>query len=383
MHPSMQAAVAITPSIIAARQEIEQKRRIPVALNKKMVDAGLFRMLVPMDIGGLEVEPWQYVEALEVLAEADASAAWCTMIAASTCLKSAFLDRDIAANIYGPKDVVHGGVFAPNGRADIDGDDFIINGTWQWASGSPNCTWLTGGAVVYEDGEMQRLPNGGPNARQTLFPASEATLGDDWYVNGLCGTSSGSMTVENVRIPQKHSVSLTMDKQKFGGPLYVFPSFGLLALGIATVALGNAKGAIADLVELADGKTPEGARKVLAQRVHSQIELAQATAALRGARAYLEDSVGQAWNEARNIGKISTEARCHIRLACTHGTKTAADVSRVMYELGGGTSLFLASPLQRRFRDAYAATQHMMVAPPTLELTGRILMGVDTDLTFL
>ena len=53
MHPSMQAAVAITPSIIAARQEIEQKRRIPVALNKKMVDAGLFRMLVPMDIGGL------------------------------------------------------------------------------------------------------------------------------------------------------------------------------------------------------------------------------------------------------------------------------------------------------------------------------------------
>jgi alkylation response protein AidB-like acyl-CoA dehydrogenase len=290
---------------------------------------------------------------------------------------------DIAAEIYGPKDVVHGGVFAPNGRAEIDGDDFVINGTWQWASGSPNCTWLTGGAIVYENGEMQKQPTGAPNARQTLFPASEATLGDDWYVNGLCGTGSGSMTVENVRIPQKHSVSLTMDKQQFGGPLYVFPSFGLLALGIATVALGNARGAISDLVELADGKTPQGARKVLAQRVHSQIELAQATAALRGARAYLEDSIGQAWEEARNDGKISTEARCHIRLACTHGTKTAANVSRVMYELGGGSSLFLASPLQRRFRDAYAATQHMMVAPPTLELTGRILMGVETDLTFL
>jgi hypothetical protein len=50
-----------------------------------------------------------------------------------------------------------------------------------------------------------------------------------------------------------------------------------------------------------------------------------------------------------------------------------------MYDLGGGSSLFLASPLQRRFRDAHAGTQHMMVAPPTYELTGRVLLNVPTD----
>jgi hypothetical protein len=28
-------------------------------------------------------------------------------------------------------------------------------------------------------------------------------------------------------------------------------------------------------------------------------------------------------------------------------------------------------------------TQHMMVAPPTLELVGRVLLGVDTDTAML
>jgi hypothetical protein len=50
-----------------------------------------------------------------------------------------------------------------------------------------------------------------------------------------------------------------------------------------------------------------------------------------------------------------------------------------MYDLGGGTSVYQRSPLQRVFRDVHVATQHMMVSPATLELTGRILFGLETD----
>jgi len=39
----------------------------------------------------------------------------------------------------------------------------------------------------------------------------------------------------------------------------------------------------------------------------------------------------------------------------------------------------LSHPLQRRFRDAHVGTQHAMVSPATLELAGRILMGLPTD----
>ena len=41
------------------------------------------------------------------------------------------------------------------------------------------------------------------------------------------------------------------------------------------------------------------------------------------------------------------------------------------------------SPLQRCFRDVHVATQHAMVGASTLELAGRVLLGVDVDITEL
>ena len=49
------------------------------------------------------------------------------------------------------------------------------------------------------------------------------------------------------------------------------------------------------------------------------------------------------------------------------------------YTLAGGTSVYRSSPLQRRFRDVHVITQHMMVAAPTYELAGRVLLGLPTD----
>ncbi len=54
-----------------------------------------------------------------------------------------------------------------------------------------------------------------------------------------------------------------------------------------------------------------------------------------------------------------------------------------MHDLGGGSAVYLSSPLQRRFRDAHVGTQHAMVSASTLELAGRVLMGLPTDATML
>ncbi len=376
-------AAALLPEIRARREEIEQARRLPRDLSDRMAAAGLYRLVIPKDVGGLECEPWTVIEVIEMVAEADASAGWCTMISATSCIKSAFMAPHVAQRLYGDPLAVHGGVFAPMGTADIDGDDYIVNGTWQWASGSANCTWLTGGCVIRENGEARKLESGAVETRQLVFPAEAAELPDDWHVAGLRGTGSGSMKIADLRVPQEQSISLASDQPQMGGPLYAFPSFGMLALGVAAAALGNAQGALNDLTELAAGKTPQGGRRTLAQRATAQAELAKATAALRSARAYMKDAVEKAWQEAQAGGRIGPEGRLDLRLSATNAARQSAEVCRAMYDLGGGSSLFLASPLQRRVRDSLGATQHMMVAPATYELTGRILMGLDTDLTFL
>jgi hypothetical protein len=50
-----------------------------------------------------------------------------------------------------------------------------------------------------------------------------------------------------------------------------------------------------------------------------------------------------------------------------------------MYDLGGGSSIYRASALQRCLRDAHVVTQHAMVGEGTYELAGRVLLGLDTD----
>jgi len=50
-----------------------------------------------------------------------------------------------------------------------------------------------------------------------------------------------------------------------------------------------------------------------------------------------------------------------------------------MFTAGGGSSIYQQSTLQRHFRDIHTATQHVMVAPSTMKVIGRVLMGVESN----
>lgn len=361
---------ALGPRIAARAAEIEAARRLPADLAGELAAAGLFRMAVPRALGGLEVPPATLLAAIEGIAAADASVGWCVMIGTTSGIVSAYLPQAEARVIYGDPLGITGGVFAPMGKAEVEGDGYRLSGRWSWASGSVNCQWLMAGAMVARDGK--------PEARMFLLPAAQVQLHDTWHVAGLSGTGSGDMSIDNRFVPATRSVSLMTDRPWATGPLYAFPVFGLLALGISAVMLGNARAALADFAVLARAKTPQGSRRSLAERAQVQADYAKAEAALSAARALLEQTVATAWEQAQK-GGLDTAIRARLRLAATHAARTSADVVRTMYDLGGGSSVFLASPLQRRFRDGHVGTQHAMVAPATYELAGRVLLGLETD----
>lgn len=374
---------ALLDSISLRNDEIEQARRLPADIAQDMAKAGLFRMMIPKALGGLELAPWDSLQTMSRLAAADASAGWCLMISATSAYKSGSVDHGTGQEVYGDPMGVYGGVFAPMGQAIPEGDGYRVSGRWAWASGSANCTWLSGGAVIQEGEGIAKLPNGAPDSRMVIFPAEEAELIDSWHAHGLKGTGSGEMVVDNIFVPARRAVSMMKSKPTHDGALYRFPTFGLLSLGIAAVAVGNAGAIIDDLVALAASKKPTGGGRTLAERGYAQSSLAQAKAKLRGARCFMEDAVGQAWEIAQADGDLPIETRADLRLAATYVTRTSAEVAATMYDLAGGDSVFLKSPIQRRFRDAHVMTQHMMVSPSTWELPGRIGFGLPTDPTFL
>jgi indole-3-acetate monooxygenase len=380
----LDAARALAPQLAANAERIERERHLPADIVALLANAGLFRLCVPRPLGGEEADPGTLIDVIEILARADGASAWCVMIGATSGLLSGYLPPEAAREIYGSNPtVVSGGVFAPRGQATPTTGGYRVTGRWPFASGCQHCAWLMGGTVVLDDGKPRLTPSGVPDVRLMLFPASEVEIIDTWTVSGLCGTGSHDIAVRDVFVPAAHSASLITDAPTARGALYAFPIFGLLAIGIAAVGLGIARAAIDDLIALAGAKTPTGSRKRVADRPAIQADVAKAEAALGASRAYLAENVAAADDEARARSSIGTDTRARVRLAATHATVTAAKVVDLMYDAGGGTSVYETSPLQRRFRDVHVVTQHMMVAPATWELAGRLLLGVETDTSTL
>lgn len=363
--------------------EAEQARRLTPRLVDDITGAGLFRLCVPASVGGLEATAEELVRVVEALARGDGAAGWCVAIAATSGLIAGYLPNAGAREIYGSASAVSGGVFAPKGRASPVDGGFRVSGRWPFASGCEHCDWLMGGSIVLDGGAPRTLPNGMPDVRLMLAPAGEVRIHDTWHVTGLRGTGSHDIEFDDLLVPAEHSVSVFSEQPRERGPLYAFPLFGLLALAIAGVALGIARGALDDLGGLAAGKTPTGSRRALGERATVQAETAQAEAALRAARALLYEAIDQAWSAAVANGQVSVQDRASLRLAATHATSASAAVVATAYRLGGGSAIYDSSPLQRRFRDAHVATQHMLVGPATWELTGRLLLGLETDTTQL
>lgn len=359
-------------------EEIESLRRLPDDLALGLRRLGFGRAMAPIEVGGGEWPVADMVDRLERLAWHDGATAWCAMIAGTTSLVAGSLDPEWAEAIYGTPDAHTGGFAAPVGTATATESGLVVDGRWQWGSGTHHCNWIGGGCrVVDADGAPAPLPDG-TVAPFVFFPADEVELIDTWHVSGLRGTGSGDYAVHAAAVPSGRWVQIgstpVVDRA-----LYRFSFLGALAVGISAVALGLARRASDELVEMAGGKRPQGSSKTLAERAVVQEAIASADARRRAARLLLDGAVADAWAVAERGGGVDAPSRVGLRQAATHATQTAAESVDVCYHAGGGAAVYTSSPLQRVFRDVHVATQHAMVAPRTMEVVGRARLGLPTD----
>ncbi len=358
--------------------EGDAERRLAKPVIDALREAGLFGALVPAALGGLEREPQDFLDTVRALATHDAAAAWIVAVCGTGGMLSAYLEPAAAKEIYGPGSMV-GGVFAPRGRAVPEGDELVVSGRWSFASGCEHADWLMVGCLVANGEDVVRTPAGGPDIRLVIFPREAFEIHDTWDVAGLRGTGSHDISLDGARAPRSRSASLISQAPVTSTPLHAFPAFGLLALSIASVTLGIGQGAIDDLLDLAGAKTPTGSTRPLAARPDTQARVARAQAALDAAQSLVAKAVADAWDAARAGGPIGVPERAGLRRAATHATEASARVTDDMYALAGGSAVYASSPLQRRDRDMHVATQHMLVGAATWELTGRLLLGLETD----
>jgi indole-3-acetate monooxygenase len=356
----------------------ESAGRLEPDLAGALAEEGVFRMLVPAELGGGELPVGDVLDVLATLARADGSVGWCAMIGATTGVLAGWLPRPGAEEVYGADPcVVTGGAYAPTGRAtDLGDGTYRVTGRWEWGSGSEHCDWLLGGALVVDvDGAPLTGRAGLPVARLCVARADEVEVLPNWDVLGMRATGSHDLAMDAVVVPASRTVSLLDDEPWAAGPLYRFPPFGLLALGIASVSLGVGAAAMEATVDLLAGKRTMGIGRPATARSTVRAELSRCEAELRAARALLAAEVGDAWSAAVAGATFGAPERAALRLAATHAVSTVADVTGRLHRLTGGTGVRHGATIERCFRDAHTATAHVLVAERVLESVGAVLVG--------
>ena len=352
--------------------EIDDHYRLPDALVARLGESGLLRAGAPTEVRGLELPPGVALGCAEAVARGNASAGWCVSIAITSSLLVAYLPTSSRDALFGDGRGVAAGVWAPRGTGRTVDGGVVVSGRWPFCSGITHADMMFAGCLV----DDQRVPSVVALRKQDL------RVLDTWHTLGLRGTGSHDTVADEVFVPTDRVFSL-FDGPIVDRPLYRFPVFGFFAASIAAAALGNARGALDDFIELAGAKKGLGSTRTLAERPATQAAVATAESALGAARALYYQAIETAWQASQGGDPVPVDPRNRLRLAATHATRTSADVVREMYDLAGGSAIYDSAPLQRRFRDAYTATAHFQVNEASRELSGRVLLDQSADVSTL
>lgn len=369
----IERAGKIAPELAARAREIELARQMPGDLAKTLAEQGFYRMWIPERLGGLEVPLTPSLEVFETLAQADASVAWCVAIAVSSTLALPHLPESSARAIFDRPERIIAGVYAPKGRGDASEGGFQVSGRWPFGSGTQNADWILAGCRFFRDGEAILDSRGNPRTHMVVVPADHVEFLDTWHVTGLAGTGSTDFAMQDVEVSEDF-ISAWNPVPRAEEPLYRIPQLSLLAVGFGAISIGLGRSALDELQALAGGKTATGQPAPLAQRRDFQADLARAEVSLRATRSHYYECAEALWEAARQ-DTAGVDERASLRLATLHAVETGAEIARTAYRLGGASSVYLDSKLQRLFRDSHVITQHVQVRPDLYSVIGSHLAG--------
>ncbi|HEV7665434.1 MAG TPA: acyl-CoA dehydrogenase family protein [Chloroflexota bacterium] len=381
------AARDLQPRIAAVAEQIDRERCLPPDLVEALFDAGLFTMLLPASLGGSEINLPTFVKAVEEVARADASVAWCVGQANGLAAYMAYLDPAAARELYaGQRTILANGPGEGNrpGNAVKTDEGYRVTGRWMFASGIGHATWLLAICnLVDSDGNPIKNANGSLAERLLVLPKAAATLHDVWQVSGLRGTGSQSFSFHDVVVPANYVIHFAPNDRREPGPLYRYSNNGIFGPAFGSVALGIAHTSLVELIDFAGGKIPRAVDRSIRENPAVQAAVATAQARLGAARAYLQQTLVEVWDASVANGALDTDQRVAVRLAATHATQEAAAVVDTLYTLAGSHAIFESGPFARRFRDVHAVTQQLQARRAHYEHVGRYLLGLEPAPMFL
>lgn len=347
--------------------EFDRLRHIPQDIVEGFRQLGIYRALVPRQLGGDECSAAEFCQRIERISGADGSAGWVASFGMGIVYLAA-LPPDTLKTLYasGPDLIFAGGIFPPQPAPVVEGG-MRVNGRWKFSSGCLGAD-IVGVGITPVEGDSRGLP------RMAVMSRERARIEETWDSVGLTGTGSHDLVVEDVVVPQAWTFvrgsAATLDE-----PIFRYPSLAFATQVLSVVGLGVARRVVDDIRAQAEQSQSVTGAPPLGQRPAALMEIARAEAQLRAARAFFYDAIDEAWRTLLRGDEVPLAQGNMLRLSSTHAVRVAADVCRRIQLLSGMGGIMRNSPLARCVNDAQAITQHAFMGEHTWQSAGALLCG--------
>lgn len=205
-------AAGLRELIRSQQDEAETLGRYNQEVHEALVKAGLYDVLTPRVYGGYEYDVATFVKIVVELGRADPGSSWCYALGHGHALTTAAswtkeAQDDVFNHGYGYFRASHS--LAPGGTAKKVDGGYLVNGKSAYQSGVPYSSHATLNLIL--EGSEGKGPGGMPTFLQTLVPAEDFTICDNWggdHVLGMRASGSNSVEVKDVVVPECYAVEL-------------------------------------------------------------------------------------------------------------------------------------------------------------------------------
>jgi alkylation response protein AidB-like acyl-CoA dehydrogenase len=291
--------------------EFEANRKLSADFTDKFKRAGAFKVLVPVEAGGVGGTLPEWLEMAMTLAEADASTGW-VFSHANICsgLIYASADQRFVEEFFADPMACAAWSSLPRIQVVEEKDGIRITGSWGFESGCTASTFVGGMVNLAPDAD------GRPRAVAALAPIAEAMIEETWNPVGLAGTGSHEVRFQDVFVPWHRTFAWPAARPRAPYPAAAFvPGAWFVSMGSAATHLGLARRALDEVRAGLHGKTDRFTEQPLLGNHAVQRTLESSEGLWFACRAGMREALQAVWDSAMRGEPLTTDLRLSARVA--------------------------------------------------------------------
>lgn len=374
-------ATALVPVIREHAARSSEERRVVPEVVDALEQAGLFRLLVPARLGGLEANLRTTMECIAEVGRGDGSTAWAVaLLNVCTWFSTTFSD-EAQEDVFGTPDAKACGIFSPPLKSERVEGGYLVSGRWAYSSGSFAATWATLGIGLEGEGDPRAL---------ALIPAEAWTIEPTWFVAGMKGSGSDTIVVNDHFVPDHRIQRFTdMVEGRFrtshkgdeqNANMAFIPVAALILVG---AQVGLARHARERTLAGVPSKNVAYTCYTNAKNSPThQIQTAEAVSRFDQAELLMQRACADVDGAAAAGVQLDKLTRARVRNDTGMIGELVKDGIDKLMSVNGASSFADANVLSRVWRDSEIAGRHALVMPELgKEAYGRMLLGTDEPLT--